>query len=293
MQLDIVKLKEIKPVLSEYILESQALMSQSVVPDEKVVHEVRVLMKKARSVLRLASSQLDVKFYSREILVLREVGRILSFWRETSVLRKALKEIKRDHPDIFLKLENNERLNILMKKPEPAGVPSDEELNRVDNIIEILKKTGYRIRFEPLHNFDPQLLIKSLEATYNCVVDNYLICRNNQRQAKFHEFRKRSKDFLYQLWFFRPLNPSVVKALEKNLDVMTNNLGKYNDLEQIINSIHYKYKSSANNPALDEFAVIIKELQDSYLRKVWPTAYKIFCPGQKLVNLLGFKLLVI
>lgn len=293
MELDVVKLKEIKPVLAGYIRDSQALMKQSVVPDEKTVHDVRVLMKKARSALKLAAPQMDMKFTAKEMEALREVGRIMCSRRESSVHRKNLKGMKRDHPDIFSKLQDNEKLNILLKKPEPEGVPSDAEITSVGKIIEILTKINYRVRFEPMNKFDPQLLIKSLEATYTSVVNNYLVCRNKPGQTNLHELRKRSKDFLYQLWFFRPLNPSVVKDLEKKLDIMTLNLGKYNDLAQLIKVIDYKYRNAANPPALNELAVIIREEQDSYLTKVWPTAYKIFCPGQKLINLLGFKLLVI
>jgi hypothetical protein len=33
--------------------------------------------------------------------------------------------------------------------------------------------------------------------------------------------------------------------------------------------------------------------QDRYIARVWPSAHKIFCPGQKLINVLGFRLLVI
>jgi hypothetical protein len=44
---------------------------------------------------------------------------------------------------------------------------------------------------------------------------------------------------------------------------------------------------------MDELIIILREAQDRYLAKVWPTAYQIFCPGKKLVNILGFKLLVI
>jgi DNA modification methylase len=46
-------------------------------------------------------------------------------------------------------------------------------------------------------------------------------------------------------------------------------------------------------PAMDELAIKFREAQDKYLSKVWPAAYQVFCPGQKLVNILGFKLLVI
>jgi len=105
--------------------------------------------------------------------------------------------------------------------------------------------------------------------------------------------RKSSKDFLYQLWFFRPLNVPTVKRLEKKLDSLAQNLGKYNDLTQLLKELDYKYEYTANPPEFDELAVIIKEEQDRYLSRIWPMAHKLFCPGQKLVNLLGFKLLVI
>ncbi len=180
-----------------------------------------------------------------------------------------------------------------MKKPEPVQELTEDMQNDLSRIMEILNKTNYRIRFEPMNNFDPQLLIKKLEITYNIVADNYLVSRNNPNQAKLHELRKTSKDFLYQLWFFRPLNPSVIKALEKKLDTMALNLGQYNDLAHLVKSIGYKYDNNANQPSLDELAIIIKEEQDRYLSKVWPVAFKIFRPGNKLVNVLGFKLLVI
>jgi len=293
MEPDFVKLKDIKPALAGYVRESLALFNQSVVPDEEEVHDVRVLMKKARSVVRLIAEQMDTEFIGRERQALREVGRILCSWRDISVLRKALKSLKKRHPDIFSKLEDNEKINILMKKPESSQETTAGEKNSLGQIVDILNKTGYRIRFEPMSKLDPHLLIKSLEATYICVVNNYMICRNNPKAANLHELRKRTKDFLYQLWFFRPLNTSVIKALEKKLDLITQNLGKYNDLSQLLKEIGYKYEYTANHPALDELAVIIREEQDRNLAKVWPSAHKIFCPGQNLVNILGFKLLVI
>ena len=89
------------------------------------------------------------------------------------------------------------------------------------------------------------------------------------------------------------MNPTVIKALEKKLDRMTQDLGKFNDLAQLIKSSGYYYRMEDNDPSVDELIVKIREKQDKYMIKVWPVAYKIFCPGQNLVNLLGFKLLVI
>jgi CHAD domain-containing protein len=293
MESDYIKLKEIKPVLSGYLRESLTLLKKTAVPDEKAVHDVRVLMKKSRSVLKLTASQLDKVPVNRDILALREVGRLMCSWRESSIHRKTLKELRKEYPGIFTRIGENEKLTTLLKKAENKTDLSDEMKEGLEQIDDLITKAGFRIRFQSMNKIDPQLLIKELEVSYIIVVDNYLKCRNSPKPVNLHEFRKRTKDFLYQIYFFRPLNPSVIKSLEKKLESMTQNLGRYNDLSQLIKTLGYKYPDTENIPALDELIVKIREKQDRYLSKIWPTAYKIFCPGQKLVNVLGFKLLII
>ena len=292
MELDYVKLKDIKPALSGYITEAMSLLKLRPVPDEMAIHDVRVLMKKSRAVMRLIVSQIDEEFYNREYGTFREVGRIMSSWRDTSVHRKTLKYLKKNHPGLFSRLTDNEKLENLLGKTDTTEEPFTGLKTDLGQINDLLGKAGFRIRFQSMNNLDPKLLLSELDRSYNVVIDRYLACRNSMKPADLHEFRKRAKDFLYQLWFFRPLNPRVVKSLEKRLDTLTQNLGKYNDLSQLILTIDYRYTSSANTPALDELILIIRKVQDRYLSKVWVVAYKIFCPGQKLVNLLGFRVLM-
>lgn len=293
MELDYVKLKEIKPSLAGYVRKSQVLLKKSAIPDEKVVHDVRVLMKKSRAVLKLSASQLEKESFERDILTFREVGRLMCSWREASVHRKTLKELGKEFPDIFTRLQDNENLTLLLTKTEADDEEAEAIIKGMAQIEYLLSKAGYRIRFQTMNKVDPKLLIKELDSSYNMVVNYYLTCRNNPKPANIHELRKKVKDFLYQLYFFRPLNISVIKALEKRLDEIARNLGKFNDLTQLIRKLGYKYSGSENIPAMDELILKIREKQDRYLAKVWPSAYKIFCPGQKLVNVLGFKLLVI
>jgi CHAD domain-containing protein len=293
MELDYVKLKPLKPALSGYIREAQTMLRKSAVPDDKTVHDIRVLMKKARALLKLAATQLDRESYSRDISALREVGRIMCSWREKSVQRKIIKEFRKKFPDIFSQLNENAMITMLLGKHENITAPTDMDQQALGLIETSLNKTGYRIRFQSMNRMDPQLLIKELENTYNRVSDIYLICRNNPKPVILHELRKKTKDFLYQLSLFRPLNPKVIKLVEKNLDAMAQNLGKYNDISQIIKALDYKYSEGSNPPALDELIIKFREVQDKYLSKVWPVAYRIFCPGQKLLNVIGFKLLVI
>ena len=293
MELDYVKLKQIKPAISGYVAKSQAILKKSPIPDEKGVHDIRVQMKKLRAVLKLVAPQMENSYYIKDISDSREVGRMLSLWRETAVYRKLLKDFRKEFPDIFSRLSENTCLISLMTKPESVVESSVKLEETLETIGTLLHKTGYRIRFQTMNILDPQLLIKELESTYIIVAGIYLKCRNNPKPELLHKFRKKAKDFLYQLYIFRPLNPPVIKELEKKLEIMTQNLGKFNDIFQIIKVLGYNRKSGNNTPALDELIIKFRDSQDRYLSKVWPSAYQIFCPGQKLVNILGFRLLVI
>jgi len=293
MELNYVKLKEVKPALAGYIIDTKALLKGSVVPGEKVIHDVRVLMKKSRAVMRLVGPQLGNDFFTRDILAFREVGRIMCSWRDTSVHRKILKELSKENPGIFSRLKENEKINALLMKNLTDHEHSEEIQVGLKKIDDLLNIAGHRIRFQSMDKLDPQQLIKDLELTYLSVMHIYLTCRNNPKPENIHEFRKKAKKFFYQLYFFRPLNPSVVKSIEKKLDIMTRNLGKYNDYTQLVKALGYKCHDSNNLPAMDELIMIIRDEQDKCLSKVWPVAYKIFCPGQNLVNVLGFKILVI
>ena len=290
---DYVKLKEIKPVLAGYIREAQSLLRRSPVPDEEAVHDIRVLMKKSRAVMKLISSQIDKETFEREYAAYREVGRMMCSWREDSVHRKTLKLLKKQRPQLFLLLKDNEKLESLMKKPETVSQPPGDIENNLKKIEDLLIKTGYRIRFQSMDNLDPKQLLEQLDKSYNIVVDKYLTSRNYTKPENLHEFRKKTKDFLYQLCFFRSLNPTTVKTLEKKLDSLTQNLGKYNDLVQLVVTLGYKYSGKRKSPALDELILTIREEQDKYLSRVWPVAYKIFSPGKNLINLLGFRILMI
>jgi CHAD domain-containing protein len=293
MQPDYVKLKPIKPALRGYIAEAQALIKDSEITDTDAVHDIRVLMKKSRAVLKLIAHHSDYTYYERDIADLRAVGSILCCRRDLSVQRKILRGLRKEYPYLFKQLLDDPGLKLILEKQENLTEPYEELKNTFLEIWELLNKTGYRIRFQSMNTMDPQALLKEFELTYLTVSHLFLKSRNNPKPKTIHEFRKKAKDFLYQLYIFRSLNPSVVKVLEKKLESITQNLGRFNDLDQIIKSLNYKYHRGNNPPALDELMVKIREMQNNYINKVWTASSEIFYPGRKLVNLLGFKLLVI
>ena len=292
MLLDYVKLKEIKPALFGYIREARAMLDPATVPDEKIIHDVRVLMKKSRASMKLIKSQVDPGMFKREYSAFREVGIKMRQWRENSVHRKNLRYLKKKYPKIFNGLTDNDKLNLLLKKPEPDEEVYEGMRAEIAAIVSILDKSSYRIRFQSMNNLDTRMLIRELEQTYSQVSDCYITARNYQKTANLHEFRKRAKDFLYQLYFFRSMKPRSIRDLEKKLDSLTQCLGRYNDLSVLIKALGYRYVKNGN-PPLDELILMIRQEQDKALSKVWPAAHSIFAPGRKLMDVLGFRLLVI
>lgn len=84
-------IRDIKSALYGYVRDARSLLDTGSLPDERKVHDLRVLMKKARAVIRLAGPQTENEFAEREYSAFRKTGRISATWRETSVNRKTLK----------------------------------------------------------------------------------------------------------------------------------------------------------------------------------------------------------
>ena len=293
MLLKYVKIKDIKPLLSEYIHDAMRLTGPESLPDDKTIHDIRVLMKKSRATIKIARPLLGEETFSREYKAYREVGSILAQWRETLVQRTLLKDIKKRDPDIVNQLVNDEKIAFLLKKPQPAAETSTLVMQSTPELHEILKKSYYRIRFLNFDIQDPEKILKELEKSYDLTKNRYIIARNSTKAVNLHEFRKRAKDLLYQLYFFRPLKPSAVKNLEKRLDTMTQALGKFNDIAILVEVLGYEYKYEHRNPAMAELVVILRHEQDRCLSKIWPAAFRIFSPSVKLMDILGFSIAVI
>jgi CHAD domain-containing protein len=293
MESGYIRLLDIKPELSGYLAEASRLLRKSPVPDDSSVHEMRVLLKKSRAALKLVSSQVDSEYNAKDIQSLKEAAGLMTQWRDTTVHRKTLRDLKKNYPRLFDKLREHEKIAAILRRKATEKESSPELNENIEAIESLLKKTGYRLRFTNMQNLDPNVLLKELEKTYLLVTGSFLECRNKPGEKKLHEFRKKVKEFLFQLHFFRQLNPGQIKYLEKKLESLTRSLGKINDIAQLVKALEYKYPNDFENPALDELVLRMREKQDRQLMKIWPAASKFFSPGRNLVNLLGYKVLVI
>lgn len=273
---------DLKPVLCGYITDARSMIHPGKLPGQIVVHDVRVLMKKARAAIKLVRSNIDEASFRREYSAFRETGRIMSTWRESAVHRKLLRDFRKRHPALFSRVKDEDVIRQLLETHDDPASSVEKIREDLLKIMDILHRSSSRLRFLNMKVTDQRLLLDELERSFSLVSDCWLNARHNPKDVNIHEFRKKTKDLLYQLFFFRPLNPKAVRSLEKSLDQLAQNLGKYNDYAVLLRTLDYKYQTDSNNPALDEFAVIVRQEQDGYLFRIWPAAYRIFKPGKSL-----------
>lgn len=274
---------DFKPVLCGYIRDAQSMINPGRLPGQNVVHDVRVLMKKARAAIKLLRSCLDEESFRREYGAFRDTGRIMCTWRESTVHRKLLRDFRKRHPALFTRVKDENVIRHLLETHDDPASSAEKIREDLLNIKDILHRSSSRLRFLNMKVPEQRLLIEELERTFIMVSGCYLNARHNPKDVNIHEFRKKTKDLLYQLFFFRSLNPKAVRSLEKRLDQLAQDLGKYNDYAVLLRTLDYKYQTDANNHALDEFAIIVRQEQDKYLMRIWPAAYRIFRPGKALL----------
>lgn len=279
----------VKSFLCGYIREAEEMLDPYHIPDEKCVHDVRVLLKKARASLKLLEALFDVKSFEREYAALREAGKLMGSWRESSVNRKLLRGYKKKYPDIFADLEGNEKIEALMAAVAKDNLPGQNTGKELEKIISLLHKSLYRIRFHRLEEESDGQLFSGFTVSYEIVSAYYMNARFSPKNSNLHNFRKKTKDFLYQLFYFREPDPQSVRRLEKKVESLARLLGKYNDNAVLLGAIGHRFNTGKSPDCLDLLAVRIKQEQDRYLNKIWPLAFSLFRPGLKPGDLPGLR----
>src|SRR5512135_1237092 len=141
MQPEVVKVKEIKPALYGFVREALKLLSSGGIPDDKAIHDVRVLMKKSRASVTLLKSQIDTEVFNREYPAFRETGRIMRSWRENTVHKKILRNLKKKYPRALSTLDELPAVRRLMETAEMTTENQDQMMLDIEKVKDLLNKS--------------------------------------------------------------------------------------------------------------------------------------------------------
>jgi CHAD domain-containing protein len=183
---DLRNMTDIKASIAELISGSLQLLGRQPLPDGAAIHDIRVMMKKYRASVRLVRPLLDDTVYRREYLAGRETGRILSSWRETDVMRKTFRTLKKDNQELFIRLREDEKVRGLLRKQYSTWEEAGIQVKIVTEVAGRLTRAKHRLRFISLKVQDLNQLLGEMERSYCLAAKAYMACRNNPKPPLLH-----------------------------------------------------------------------------------------------------------
>ena len=194
----------------------------------EAVHEARKDMKKARAALRLVRGELGDEVYRRENDHFREVGRMLSEMRDAEVKVESLATlIERYDPSLEDRFAG-------LREAFEAELSEAREGGSIERAMaeaaSALALGRPRIGSLPLSESGWDAVAPGIHRTYRRGRKRLGVVSEEPSAENLHEWRKRVKDFWYQLRIVRIFNPGLIGQLIRETDDLADHLGDDHDL---------------------------------------------------------------
>jgi len=264
----------LRKVLQSVIGSTEAMITARGFPGPDKVHDLRVNMKKCRAILKLLKASPNAGFYCRENSSLRYISALFSSSRENVVLKKTFRQLSKKYPDVFTDVFSDTVCAIAADVHKTKFVETTAA-EVTSEARELLRRAWYRIGFVSLNDVTRDVLLDGLYDSFIRAERAFILARSTSFAEDLHEFRKRSKDLLYQVRFFSDYNPGHFEEVHNNLDEICSILGKCNDLSVAWNTIKV-YRLHIGEKLADKAMNTIIIERSLLAEKVYPMAEKFF-----------------
>jgi CHAD domain-containing protein len=191
------------------------------------LHDVRVRLKKLRSLLRLVRPELG-RSQRKTTKSLRSMSHELAALRESHVVEQTAKSIAAScQPRTRAAVRSALRSAVRRWRETHSKTIRALPLSKADrDLQEAARELG---RFT-LERKGSRVVLDGLRTTYQRGRKSFGEARHKQSAASLHEFRKRGKDLQYQLRLVRGAAPEMIGAQVALTKRMTDLLGTVHDL---------------------------------------------------------------
>jgi CHAD domain-containing protein len=245
------------------------------------IHDARKEIKKIRATLRLARGGLGHKEYQKLHSHFQEAGRALSTVRDAAVLAATANKIRRGRQarsasSALSKLCDD--LNRCTNECAQCLAASAECLSMVRSAA-TEKIPWRRVCWRHLHSG----LLRSCKRSRAA----FKAAKETPSAENLHEWRKRSKDLLYQLCIVKRLSPRTISHLIKCFKHLTEDLGDFHDLVMLDRALAKAGLDAGERIALEE---IINARCDKLRRAAFALGKKAHTPRiSKLIKKISCK----
>jgi CHAD domain-containing protein len=191
---------------------------------DEFVHEARKELKKIRATLRLARDGLGDKARRKLDRHFKKAGQALAGLRDAKVLMSTATKFHIDHRSRRAAVAVS-KLRTHLAPQQPRSMRNRPEFEEC--LASVRDAQAENISWRGIRWRD---LGDSLTRTCKLGQDAFEDAKKNPSPEKLHEWRKRSKDLLYQLSILKPARPRPISRLIRRLKRLTEKLGDYHDL---------------------------------------------------------------
>jgi adenylate cyclase len=193
------------------------------------IHEVRKAIKKVRSVLRLMRQALPA-LYRKENCELQQVGRKLSELRDAQALIESLANLEKRYEKELAGVE----LSPIQRELAQRKVRVSQTVGSTEQLAQFtakLTEIQTRLKGADMKPVDAAALTKALAKTVKRARMAHGAAFDEGTPEAFHEWRKRVKDFRYQLDLLHKLWPDVLGAFTDSAKSLEQRLGDHHNLD--------------------------------------------------------------
>lgn len=212
------------------------------------IHNARKRIKEARSVLRLLREPIG-DIYAFENGNLRLQASLLAPAREAAAHLESLEVIPQDELTLRARILFRSVRRELVREHRRA-VNATLRARLTGDVQRSLTEAARRARELELNGAGFELFEDGVERIYRQAQQRMSDALKKRGHFEFHEWRKRTKDSLYQAQLFRGLWPDEMKGRRQSLDRLSKALGNHHDLSLLIERIE------ANRPRSKPLAEI-------------------------------------
>jgi CHAD domain-containing protein len=256
-------------------LEEAILELEGARDTDAAVHGVRKRLKKLRSLLRLLRTELGDETFVRENAALGSTARLLAGPRRGAATLGAFDALMARHPDA-IDAESQERLRAKLEA-ERDQLVNALCVERLDaDVVELLRACLERVGDWPVGRDGWKGLGGGFERSYAQARRAYRAARQSPSTERLHSWRTRAKHHAAHVRLLGHLWPQAMKALERTLDEMTEDLGDEHDLDDLRCSLIERMPPAELAAPIAQVLELIEARRDTLRQRAFRRAERVF-----------------
>lgn len=237
-----------------------------------LTHTLRKGLKRVRALVKLIRHKQPVNSYESANKLLRDWGRIFSDLRDAHVRTQVINQLKEVSDFQSLHSELNQLNELNLKEIEAIENSLLNQNNKFSWLNEEIEKNESIEKYFSIDDLNVNDLNEGLKNSYNKSFDIFCIVKEHRVPEDLHEWRKRLKDFQYQLEFtdqIRGNNPDKRTELSAEIN---DHLGVDQDYFNLMIWLMYQKEKFSRPEHYSRFMEQVKEMRSALQKEAFNKA---------------------